>query len=102
MYFYKGHILFHLGQHEASLEAARQLGAVATSNTWRVFYHLLRAANFNSLGRSEEAQEAINAALVINPKLSITAMQRQFAGSKNHPENRRIWLSSLRSAGLPE
>lgn len=102
MYFYKGHILFHLGQHEGALEAARQLGAVATSDTWRVFHHLLRAANFNELGRSEEAQEAVDAALLINPKLSITAMQRQFAGSKNHPENRRIWLASLRNAGLPD
>lgn len=102
MYFYKGHILFHLGQHEDALEAARQLGAVATSNTWRVFHHLLRAANLNQLGRPDEAQKAVDAALLINPKLSITAMQRQFAGSKNHPENRRIWLTSLRDAGLPE
>lgn len=102
MYFYQGHILFHLGRYEDALEAARQLGAVATSNTWRVFYHLLRAANLNELGRSEEAQKAVDAALKINPKLSITAMQRQFAGSKNDPENRRIWLTSLRDAGLPE
>ena len=102
MYFYKGHILFHLCQYEDALEAARQLGAVATSNTWRVFHYLLRAANLNKLGRSEEAQNAVDAALLINPKLSITAMQRQFAGSKNHPENRRVWLTSLRDAGLPE
>lgn len=102
MYFYKGHILFHLGRYEDALEAARQLGTVATSNTWRVFHHLLRAANLNKLGRAEEAQKAIEAALLISPKLSITAMQRQFAGSKNHPENRRIWLASLRDAGLPE
>lgn len=102
MYFYQGHILFHLGRHEEALVAARQLGAVATSNTWRVFYHLLRAANHNELGQPEEAQKAVDAALEINPKLSITAMQRQFAGSKNHPENRRIWLTSLRSAGLPD
>ncbi|MFD1160743.1 winged helix-turn-helix domain-containing tetratricopeptide repeat protein [Roseovarius aestuarii] len=102
MYFYKGHILFHLGQHEGALEAARQLGAVATSNTWRVFHHLLRAASLIKLGRADEAQKAVDAALQINPKLSITAMQRQFAGSKNHPENRRVWLTSLRDAGLPE
>ena len=102
MYFYKGHILFHLGRHEEALEAARQLGAVATSNTWRVFHHLLRAANLNELGQSDDAQKAVDAALAINPKLSVTAMQRQFAGSKNHPENRRIWLTSLRDAGLPE
>ncbi|MEM6668977.1 MAG: winged helix-turn-helix domain-containing protein [Pseudomonadota bacterium] len=102
MYFYKGHILFHLGRHEKALEAAHRLGAVATSDTWRAFHHLLRAANLNELGRSNQAQAAIEAALQINPKLSITAMQRQFAGSKNHPENRRLWLASLRAAGLPD
>ncbi|MFC6583618.1 winged helix-turn-helix domain-containing tetratricopeptide repeat protein [Sulfitobacter aestuariivivens] len=102
MYFYQGHILFHLGRHEDALDAARHLGAVAISDTWRVFYHLLRAANLSELGVPEEAQKAVAAALKINPKLSITAMQRQFVGSKNHPENRRRWLTSLRDAGLPE
>lgn len=102
MYFYNGHILFHLGRHEDALEAARQLGAVATSNTWRVFHLLLRAANLAELDRNEEAKAAIDAALAINPNLSISAMRRQFAGSKNHPENRRIWLDSLRNAGLLE
>ena len=102
MYFYKGHILFHLGRYEEALEAARQLGTLATSNTWRVFHHLLRAVNLNQLEKADEAAKAINAALQINPKLSASAMQRQFAGSKNHPENRRIWLSSLRGAGLPD
>lgn len=102
MYFYKGHILFHLGRHEEALEAAHRLGAVATSDTWRVFHHLLRAANLIELGRGDEAHKAIDAALSINPNLSISAMRRQFAGSKNHPENRRIWLESLENAGLPE
>ncbi|WP_138933498.1 winged helix-turn-helix domain-containing protein [Roseovarius arcticus] len=102
MYFYKGHILFHLGRHEEALEAARQLGTVATSNTWRVFHHLLRAANLIELDQPEDAMVAIGAALAINPKLSVLAMQRQFAGSRNHPENRRIWLESLQKAGLPE
>ena len=102
MYFYKGHILFYLGRYEEALDAARQLGAVATSNTWRVYHQLLRAANLIELDRSDEASKAIDAALVINPNLSISAMRRQFAGSKNHPENRRIWLESLKSAGMPE
>ncbi|MDA3858850.1 MAG: tetratricopeptide repeat protein, partial [Roseovarius sp.] len=102
MYFYKGHILFHLGRYEDALDTARLLGAVATSDTWRVFHNLLRAANLIELGRADEAKQAINAALTLNPKLSITAMQRQFAGSKNHPENRRAWLASLKDAGLPE
>ncbi|WP_171209190.1 MULTISPECIES: winged helix-turn-helix domain-containing protein [unclassified Ruegeria] len=102
MLFYKGHILFHLGRHNEALEVAHQLGAVATSNTWRLFHHLLSAANLNELGRGEDAQKAVNAALEINPNLSISAMQRQFAGSKNHPENRRIWLSSLKQAGVPD
>ncbi len=102
MYFYKGHILFHLGRHEEALEAARQLGTVATSNTWRVFHHLLRAANLIELGRPEDAMDEIEAALAINPKLSVSAMQRQFAGSRNHPQNRRIWLESLKKAGLPD
>ncbi len=101
MYFYKGHILFHLGRHAEALEAARQLGTVATSKTWRVFYHLLRAANLIELNRQPEAKAAIDAALAINPNLSISAMRLQFAGSRNHPENRRVWLKSLKKAGLP-
>lgn len=102
MYFYKGHILFHLGRHKDALEAARQLGTVATSNTWRVFHHLLRAANLIELDRRQEAKSAIDSALAINPKLSVTAMRRQFAGSRNHPENRRAWVESLKKAGLPD
>lgn len=102
MYFYKGHILFHLGRHKEALEAARQLGTVATSNTWRVFHHLLRAANLIELDQRLEAKGAIDLALAINPKLSVSAMQRQFAGSRNHPENRRAWLVSLKKAGLPD
>jgi tetratricopeptide (TPR) repeat protein len=102
MYFYQGHILFHLERYEEALDAARQLGTVATSNTWRLFYHLLSAATLAEMGRQDDAQEAVNDALGINPKLSISAMRRQFAGSKNHPENRRIWLASLQKAGLPE
>ncbi len=102
MYFYQGHILFHLGRYEEALDAARQLGAVATSNTWRLFHHLLSAATLAEMGKQDEAQEAVNDALEINPRLSISAMRRQFAGSKNHPENRRIWLASLQKAGVPE
>ncbi len=102
MYFYQGHILFHLERYEEALDAARHLGAVATSNTWRLFHHLLSAATLAEMGRQDDAQEAVNDALEINPKLSISAMRRQFAGSKNHPENRRIWLASLQRAGVPE
>ncbi|WP_420584755.1 winged helix-turn-helix domain-containing tetratricopeptide repeat protein [Ruegeria sp.] len=102
MYFYQGHILFHLERYEEALDAARQLGAVATSNTWRLFHYLLSAATLAEMDRQEDAQKAVNAALEINPKLSISAMRRQFAGSKNHPENRRIWLASLQRAGVPE
>lgn len=102
MYFYKGHILFHLDRYEEALEAARQLGTVATSNTWRVFHHLLRAANLIELDRPQDAKSAIDSALTINPNLSISAMQRQFTGSRNHPENRRAWLESLKKAGLPD
>ena len=102
MYFYKGHILFHLNRHEEALETATNLGAVATSKTWQMYYHLLRAANLAQLGRENQAQEAVDAALALNPNLSITAMKRQFAGAKNHPDNRRIWLASLQKAGVPE
>jgi TolB-like protein/Flp pilus assembly protein TadD len=102
MYFYQGHILFHLERYEEALDAARQLGTVATSNTWRLFHHLLSAATLAEMGRQDDAQEAVKDALEINPKLSISAMRRQFAGSKNHPENRRIWLASLQKAGVPE
>lgn len=102
MYFYKGHILFHLERHEESLEAARQMGAVTTSNTWRMYQHLLSAANLAALKRPEEALEAVERALEINPKLSISAMRRQFAGSKNHPENRKVWLTRLQEAGVPD
>lgn len=64
--FYKGHTLFHLDRHQEALEVARQLGTVATSNIWRVFYHLLRVANLIELNWHDETQAAIDAALVIN------------------------------------
>ncbi len=94
--------MFQLGRHEDVLEAARQMGAVVTSNTWRLYHQLLRAASLAELGRSEDASEAVEAALSINPNLSISAMRRQFAGSNNHPENRKVWLASLKRAGVPE
>ncbi len=102
MYSYQGHILFHLGRYEEALDAARHLGTVVTINTWRLFHHLLSVDTFSEMGRSENAQKAVNDALEINPNLSISAMRRQFAGSKNHPENRRIWLASLQRAREPE
>lgn len=102
MYFYKGHILFHLGRFEESLEAARLMGAVATSRTWQVYHHLLRAANLAELKKMDDAHAAIAAALALNPNLSLAAMRRQFEGSNNHPENRRAWLESLKNAGLPK
>ena len=43
----------------------------------------------------------IQAALSINPKLSLSAIKKRFEGSNNHPENRRFWLESLEKAGLP-
>jgi TolB-like protein/DNA-binding winged helix-turn-helix (wHTH) protein/Flp pilus assembly protein TadD len=101
MYFYKGHILFHLGRHEEALDTARLLAAVATSDTWKIFHHLLRAANLAEMDRTAEARAAIDHALAINPRLSQTTMRAQFEGSKNHPENRRLWLESLAKAGLP-
>ncbi len=58
--------------------------------------------NLIELDRPRDAMDAIGVALAINPKLSVSAMQLQFAGSLNHPENRRIWLESLKKAGLPD
>jgi TolB-like protein/DNA-binding winged helix-turn-helix (wHTH) protein/tetratricopeptide (TPR) repeat protein len=101
MRFYEGHILFHLGRHEEALETARRLGAVETSDTWKVLHHLLRAANLAELDRAVEARAAIDQALAIDPQLSVTAMTAQFETSRNHPENRRAWLQSLARAGLP-
>jgi len=102
MYFYKAHILFHLHQYEQSLETTRKMSGVLTTDVWRTFYHLMRAANFAQLEQFEEAQGNINAALKINPKLSLSAMRKRFEGSNNHPENRNFWLASLHKAGLPE
>ena len=101
MFFYKGHILFHLERYEEALTAASDLQTVATSKTWLVFHHLLRAAIYARMNRAGDAKKSVDEALAINPKLSLSAMQRQFDGSKNHPENRRIWLASLKDAGLP-
>ncbi len=101
IYFYKSHIQFHLHDYEGSLETSREMSGVLSTNTWRVFYHLMRAANYAQLEDDEEAAKNITAALSINPKLSLTAMKKQFEGSKNHPENRRFWLASLEKAGLP-
>jgi len=101
MYFYKSHIQFHLHDYEGSLNTSRELGGVLTTDTWRVFYHLVRAANFAQINNEEEAEKSIQAALPINPKLSLSAIKKRFEGSNNHPENRRFWLESLEKAGLP-
>ncbi|WP_181389731.1 tetratricopeptide repeat protein [Leucothrix pacifica] len=101
MYFYKVHILFHLKAFEHSLEATRGMSAALTTDTWRMYYHLMRAANFAQLDRTKDAEKSIQSALKINGKLSVAAMRKKFEGSKNHPENRRFWLESLAKAGLP-
>lgn len=101
MYFYKSHIQYHLYDYENSLETSRKMSGVLTTESWRVFYHLIRAANYAQLDNAKEAQKNIAAALDINPKLSLTAMKKRFEGSKNHPENRRFWLAGLERAGLP-
>ena len=102
MYFYKAHILFHLRDFEASLAAAREMGGALTSETWRTFYHLIRAANFAYLGREEEAGLEIENARKVSPGLSLASIRKRFEGSNNDPENRRIWLDALRKAGMPE
>lgn len=102
MYFYKAHTLYHLRRYEESLDTTREMSGTLSAQTWRVMYYLIRAANLAELGRAADAKEAAIAAVQLNPKLSITAMKTQFEGSKNHPENRRIWLESLRKAGIPE
>ena len=101
MYFYKAHILFHLKAFESSLEATRDMSAALTTDTWRMYYHLMRAANFAQLDQADKAKSSIIGALEINSKLSIAAMRKKFEGSKNHPDNRRFWLESLAKAGLP-
>ena len=100
MFFYKAHILYHLRDFEASLAAAKEMSSALTSDTWRIKYHLIRAANLALLGRSGEAKAEIESARALNPKLSLAGLRRRFEGSHNHPENRRIWLDSLRKAGL--
>lgn len=102
MYFYKAHILFHLKRFEDSLAAARDMGGVLSSKTWRVWYHMINAANLAELGRASDAKKNVDSALELNPKMTLSAMRRRFKGSKNHPDNRRIWLASLSKAGVPE
>lgn len=102
MYFYKAHILFHLKDFEGALEATRGMSAALTTDTWRMYYYLIRAANFAQLNQLKAAKQNIQSALVINPKLSIVAMKKKFEGSRNHPENRLFWLASLAKAGLPD
>jgi len=100
MYFYKAHIQFHLFDFEGALATTEKMSGAITNETWRVYYHLMRAANFAQLGQLPEANKNIEQALAINPNLSLKAMRKQFAGSHNHPENRRFWLESLAKAGL--
>lgn len=102
MLFYKAHIQFHLLDFGGSLATTKEMSGVLTTNTWRVFYYLIRAANLAQLGRQSEAEENIQAALTVNPRLNLSAMRKKFEGSKNHPENRRFWLTSLELAGLPK
>ncbi len=102
MYFYKAHILFHLREFEASLAAAKEMAGALTNDTWRIFYHLVRAANFAYLERDGEARKEIENARALRPGLSLAAIRKRFEGSNNDPENRRIWLDALGKAGLPE
>jgi len=101
MYFYKAHMQFHLLEFEQSLATTKRMSGVLTNDTWRMFYHLIRAANQAQLDRKENALQSVQSALEINPKLSIGGMKVRFEGSKNHPENRRFWLESLAKAGIP-
>ena len=102
MFFFKAHILFHLDDFEASLEAAREMSSAITSDSWRVNYHLVRAANLAELDRPEEARTEIQSSKAINPKLSLAFIQKLFGIANNHPDNRKAWLESLRKAGMPE
>ena len=102
IFFYKAHMQFHLFEFENSLITTKAMSGVLTSDTWRVFYHLIRAANQAQLNRDLAAKQSVEAALKINPKLTISAMRKRFEGSKNHPENRRFWLASLEKAGIPK
>ena len=102
MFFFKAHILFHLNDFEASLKASREMSSALTSDTWRVNYHLVRAANLAEIGRKDEAQIEITKSREINPKLSLTFIKKLFGIANNHPDNRKAWLGSLRKAGMPE
>ena len=102
MFFFKAHILFHLNDFEASLNASREMSRALTSDTWRVNYHLVRAANLAEMGRNEEAQMEIASSRKLNSKLSLAFIKTLFGIAKNHPENRKAWLESLRKAGMPE
>jgi len=102
MFFIKAHILFHLGNYDASLDAAREMSGVLTSKTWRWNYHLMRAASLAELGRADEARAEIENARAVNPKLSLAFIRQMFNIANNHPDNRRAWLKSLAKAGMPE
>lgn len=101
MHFYHAHILFHLGDYAGSLAAADRMAGALTNDTWRKFYHLIRAANFAFMGRKNEAMVEVQSARTIAPNLSIASMRKRFEGGHNHPENRRVWLEALRKAGMP-
>lgn len=77
------------------------MAGALTNDTWRTFYHLIRAANFASMGRKNEAMMEVQSARALAPQLSIASMRKRFEGGHNHPENRRIWLEALRKAGMP-
>ena len=102
MFFFKAHILFHLQDFEASLEASREMSSALNSKTWRINYHLVRAANLAELGETEEAEIEIARSRELNPNLSLAFLQQRFGIARNHPENRRAWLDALRKAGMPE
>ena len=77
------------------------MGSAITSDTWRAFYHQIRAVNFAQLGESEAAQREIDNTLELRPGLSLEAVRQMFSIANNHPENREFWLESLELAGLP-
>jgi len=102
MFFFKAHILFHLGKFEASLDASGEMSSSLTSKPWEINYHLVRAANLAELGRKSEAASEISEAIKLNPKLSLAFIKNLFGIANNHPDNRKAWLEGLRKAGMPE
>ena len=95
--FWAGECYFYLGRHA---ESVRELKASISKHPRFFPAHRFLAAVYVEMGRMKEARERIKTALELNPKLTVSLLQRQLPFKKKTDLERQ--LTALKKAGLPD